>query len=295
MELRHLRHFVAAAEELNLTRASQRLNISQPAVSRQIRELECELGAPLFVRQRFGLSLTPAGEKFFHSAQRILLDCDDAVRGFKEAASGRSELRIGFITTALSSFLGDALSRLNEDHPGLDVTVHEMPPGDQIRALRNRQIDIGFVGNPCDGLHAEFETCVVKDLRLQAALPALHRLSQRAEIVLEELKADNFIGYAEDKFPGRNRMINDACVVSGFHPKFAFKADSLMEAVGMIGMGKGVCLMPSDVVGLPHPNVVFIPLHDDLEPIHLAAAWLRTNTNTAIPKLLKCLLDRVTT
>lgn len=295
MELRHLRHFVAAAEELNLTRASQRLNISQPAVSRQIRELECELGSQLFVRQRFGLSLTPAGEKFFHSAQRILLDCEEAVRAFKEAASGSSELRIGFITTALSSFLGAALSRLNADHPGIDVTVHEMPPGDQITALRNRQIDVGFLGNPCDGLHAEFEMVVVKNVRLQAALPALHGLSQRAEIELEELKEDDFIGYLEDKFPGRNRTISDACAVSGFHPKFAFKAGSLMEAVGMIGLGKGVCLMPSDVIGLPHPNVVFIPLLDKLEPIRLAAAWLHTNTNTAIPKLLDCLLNRAAT
>lgn len=290
MKLRQLKYFEAAAEELNLTRASLKLNISQPAVSRLIRELECELGCTLFVRERFGLRLTAEGEVFLSYVKRILATCGEAARAVKEAASGKMELKVGFITTALASFLGNTLMHLGQGHPEVDVAVYEMPPGDQITELRNGVIDIAFVGNPSGlELRDELDMLVVKEIALNAALPAQHRLSGREMINLKDLAEDTFVGFIEKKFPGRNRTMNEACLSAGFHASFCARAGSLIEALGMIGMGKGVCLMPADVENLPHPNVVFIPLSDHLQPIRLAAIWLTTNHNPAIKFLLEAL------
>ena len=286
MELRHLRYFAAAARELNLTRAANVLHISQPAISRLIRELECELGTPLFIRVRFGLKLTGAGETFLVYTQRILNDCEAAKMAVKEVTSERTELKVGFISTALGSFLGNAITRLSEDHPEVDVTVFEMSPGEQIAALRSGIIDVAFAGNQCTSLESEFSTRILHEIPLQAVLPHRHKSAKKDTLSLTELADDNFVGYDEDKFPGRNQTIFDACAVAGYHPNIAFKANSLNEVLGIISAGKGVCLMPSDVSNLPHPNVVFVDLLDTVEPIRITAAWLPHNSNTAISHLL---------
>ena len=290
MELRHIKYFVAAADERNISRAALRLNISQPAVSRLVRELECELGVKLFNRERFGLSLTAEGKLFLEHSRKILAACEEAVKAMNKAPHSPRKLDISFITTALGSFLGDALKRFREHYPETEIKVHDMPPGEQIIALRNRQVDLAFVGNPCHELDNEFDMKVLKEIRLQAALPIAHGLSIKAMIGLKELREDIFIGLDERKFPGRNQTIINACESAGFKPNLQHEARSLVEVLGMVGAGMGVCLMPSDVVNLPHPNVVFISLADEnIAPIRLVVAWLPGNKNTAIQYLLECL------
>ena len=290
MELRHLKYFVAAAEEQNISRAALRLHISQPAVSRLVRELECELGVSLFMRERFGLSLTAEGELFLMHTRKILADCEEAVNALKTTHDLPQTLDVGFITSALGSFLGAALKKLCVHYPHLDVRLHEMPPGDQIAALRTRQIDLAFAGNTTQELENGFAMQAVKDIKLQAVLPITHRLAARARIGLKELKDDIFIGLEAGKFPRRNQTIMRACEMAGFKPLLRHHADSLVEVLGMVGAGMGVCLMPSDVANLPHPNVVFMPLSDKgIAPIRLMASWLPDNKNVAIRYLLACL------
>jgi len=131
---------------------------------------------------------------------------------------------------------------------------------------------------------------VLKEIRLEAALPIAHGLSGRTVIGLKELGGDIFIGLDEGKFPGRNGTISSACESAGFMPQIRHEAGSLVEVLGMVGAGMGVCLMPSDVANLPHPNVVFIPLADStIAPIRLVVAWLPGNKNAAIQYLLECL------
>ncbi|TWJ17580.1 LysR substrate-binding domain-containing protein [Geobacter argillaceus] len=291
MELRHLRYFVAAAEELSFSGAARKLHISQPAISRIIRELECELGVSLFTRERLGLRLTPAGEQFLVSARKIVRDCEEAVHALKYPVNLRQKLVVGFIPTVLGSFLGDALKKFRGNHPRVELSVRDMLPGDQIAALRNREIDLAFVGNPCEELDNEFDILIIQEIPLQAALPATHRLAGEVAIDLKDLERDAFLGLVEGKFPGRNQTISNACIKAGFRPVLTHKASSLVEVVGMIGAGMGVCLMPSDVSSQPHPNVVFVPLNDDIEPVRLATVWLPDNKNPALRYLLECLKD----
>jgi len=290
MEIRQLKYFVAAAEERNISHAALRLHISQPAVSRMVRELECELGVSLINREHFGLSLTAAGEQFLDHARKILASCDAAVIAMKKPSDLPRKLDVGFITSALGAFLGDAIKKFREDYPLFEIRLHDMPPGDQISALRNRLIDLAFSGNLYQELDKEFAMKTVKELKLQAALPITHTLSRWDHIGLTELKEDIFIGLEEGKFPGRNQTIISACNTVGFKPELRHKANSLFEVLGMVGAGMGVCLMPSYDDNLPHPNVVFVSLNDeDIAPIRLMASWLPTNNNVAIQYLLECL------
>ena len=286
MELRHYRYFLAAAEELNISKASRRLNVSQPAMSRLIRDLEDELSTPLFQRERFGISLTPAGETFLSYARQILDLSNEATRVLRNQPAQTPTITIGFITSSLGSFFGAALKSIRDAHPELMVKIHELSPADQARALHKGQIDIALIGNPCGSVHDEFETSVLFELALEAVLPESHRLAKRKRLNLKELEKDDFIGYSEESFPGRNQTIINACRVAGFKPALKYQADSLVEVLTLIGAGTGVCLMPADVISLPHPGTVFLPIREKLGPIRFTAAWRRDDDRAVVAELI---------
>ena len=293
MELRQLRYFVAAAHALNISRAAKRLNVSQPAVSRMIQELEAELGVKLFIRKSFGLNLTPSGTAFFDIARKILHDCAEAINVLKFAPPPNvaMKLDVGFISTALGSFLGTALRQFRELYPHVEIRIHDMSPGDQIIALNSGEIDLAFLTNPDAKMNREFNLLLVREVPLHAVLPGNHRLSREKEVKLEDLQQENFLGYNEGKFPGYNQIISSACASAGFRPALIRKSGSLFELLGMVGAGMGICLMPGDVSALSHDEVVFISLTDAIAPVRFAAAWLSGNKHIALRDLLECLKE----
>ncbi len=291
MELRQLRYFVAAAHALNISRAAKHMHVSQPAVSRMIRELEAELEVKLFTRKSVGLSLTPSGTVFFDIARKIVSDCVEAANVVKNPTNITTKLNVGFISTALGSFLGNALRQFRELHPHVEIGIHDMSPGDQIIALRSGEIDLAFLANPDAKMNREFDLLVVKEAPLRAVLPGNHRLAREKEVKLEDLKRENFLGYNDGKFPGYNQMISSACASAGFRPAFIRKSGSLFELLGMVGAGMGICLMPSDVSALSHAEVIFKSLTNAFEPVRFAAAWLSGNKHIALHDLLECLKE----
>jgi DNA-binding transcriptional LysR family regulator len=286
MELRHIRYFTAAAEELNISRASRRLNVSQPAMSRLIRDLEEELGTALFIRERFGLSLTAAGDKLLVYAHQILDMCNEAARVVGSMPDTGNVINVGFIATSISVFLGAALRAFREENPGVVVKIHELSPGDQLKALRKHQIDIALIGKPCGAVRDEFETTVLFEMKLEAVIPATHRLAGRKRISLKELEQDKFVGYSEESFPCRNQTIINACQVAGFRPDVHYQADSLVEVLAIVCSGDGVCLMPADVASLSHPGVLFVPVREKLEAIDFTVAWRREDERIVLKQLL---------
>lgn len=273
MELRHIRYFVAAAKDLNISKASRRVHVSQPAMSRLIRDLEDELGAALFVREQFGLRLTPAGKKFLESAEQMLEICDKAVQAIGRMPKGETMLKVGFIAPSLGTFLGEALRTFRSRHPGTQVKILEMSPGDQIQALRSRQIDLALLGNYGGQMGAEFALKTLFQVKFKAVVPGRHPLARRRSLGLNELAGEDFVGYNELHFPGRNQRIVEVCERAGFSPRLKSHGDSLVAMLGMIGAGVGVGLMPTDVASLPHPNAVFIRLREEFPPVDFAAAW----------------------
>lgn len=273
VELRHLRYFATVAEEKNITRAAARLFVTQPALSRQIKDLEKLLGVALFVRASSGLSLTPAGQAFLPQARQILEQSAEAMLSMRRFIECRNHsLAVGYIAPALGSFLGAALQVFRQRHPQLEVKLFELPPGRQIEALREGRLDIALIGHACPELRREFELVTIRRIPLVAALSATHPLARRAAIKLSELKHEVFIGLDEATFPGRNEVIRAVCRKAGFTPRIAHEADGLSTVLALIGSGSGVGIMPDEVQQLPYSNVLFKPLRAPQRHINFCAA-----------------------
>lgn len=289
MELRHLRYFVTVAEELNISRASARLRISQPAVSRQLRDLEEELGVEMFHRAKLGLKLTPAGEAFLAHARDLLRRSSDAVKEMRTFGKrAHQRVRVGYIAPVLSGVLTPALRRFSEQQPEGDVLLSEMSPGDQVKALREGRIELALIGNPCPEVEREFAVTILTRIPLQAVLPDNHLLALRKRIALSEIQDENFIGFIEEKFPGRNAAICAACQATGFTPRFRHHVETLTAMLATVAAGKGVTLAPREVGQLPHPQAVFVPLQLP-EPFILSVAVQRKDDrNPMVQTLLDC-------
>ena len=291
MELRHLRYFVTAAEELNISRASARLRVSQPAVSRQIHDLEDELGVALFIRDNNGLSMTDAGESFLAHARGILRKSGEAITHMNSfRREPVNELAIGYIASVLDSILTPALKSFTRKNGDTKVCLKELSPQDQIRGLRDGRIDLALPGNPCLELAGEFEVIVLRRIAFQAVLPEDHKLAKRARIGLEELKGETFIGFDEKLFPGRNASICHACEAAGFTARLLLRVENLTALLANVAAGKGVTLTPGEVSRLPHSGAVFVPLKSPV-PSVASAAVVRKATRGTRSKALTEMLD----
>jgi DNA-binding transcriptional LysR family regulator len=295
MELRHLRYFVTVAEELNISRASARLRISQPAVSRQLRDLEEELRVALFRREKHGLKLTPAGEAFLAHARDLLRRSAEAVKqmaSFNEQP--RPTVTVGYIAPILSSVLTPALRRFAQKHADIEVALREMSPGDQVKALRSGRIDLALLGNPCPEVEREFAVSVLKRIPFQAVLPDNHLLALRKRIALAELDGEPFIGFSEETFPGRNAAICASCQAAGFTPRFRHQVENLSALLALVAAGKGVTLAPAEVSQLAHPQAVFVPLKPPVPSVVSAAARRKEDANPLLKELLECCANSLT-
>ena len=287
MELRHLRYFVTAAEELNISRAAARLRISQPAVSRQLHDLEEELGVPLFRREKSGLKLTPAGETFLAHARDLLRRSGEAVKQM-EAFHGRTKqlVTVGYIAPTLATILTPGLRRFAEKHPTVEVALREMSPAEQLDELQAGKIDLALIGNPCAELEHKFAITLLARLPFQAVLPDNHLLALRKQIALAELEGENFIGFVEKKFPGRNAEICQACQAAGFTPRFELQVENVTALLATVAAGKGVTLAPGEVSQLPHPQATFVALKPPVPAIQSVAARRKDDHNPLLHDLL---------
>jgi len=289
MELRHLRYFVTIAEELNISRAAARLRISQPAVSRQLRDLEEELAVELFRREKSGLKLTPAGETFLAHARDLLRRSGDAIKQMESFGKRAKEIvKAGYIAPVLASILTPALRRFSQQHSDTEVELREMPPGEQLKALREGGIDLALIGSPCREVEREFAVTVLTRIPFQAVLPDNHLLALRKRIALSELEKEKFVGFVEEKFPGRNAAICAACQAAGFTPRFRHHVENLTALLALVAAAKGVTLAPAEVSQLAHPQSVFIPLKPPVPSVVSAAARRKDDRNPLLQELLDC-------
>ena len=292
MELRHLKYFTVVAEDRSFSRAAVRLYISQPALSRQIKNLEDELGVVLFLRQPDGLRLTEAGVFFLEYAKDILHRSHVAVQKVQARYTNTDKpLAIGYIPTILQSFLGKTLHRFGLAYPQVAIRFQEMPPAEQVKALREGAIDIAFMGNPPDELDEEFVVQCVKQVPIAAVLPDTHQLADQDSIHLAELADEPFIGMSEETFPGRNDRIRDTCRCAGFTPNLRLFADSHASMIALVASGQGVAVMPNEAVALPHPQVVFMPLHHPIYYARSTAVWRKETPTQSLAQFLKILFE----
>ena len=262
MELRHLRYFVAVAEELNFTRAAARLHIGQPPLSMQIRDLEEEIGARLFARNKRGVQLTEAGEAFLEHARAILAQAVQAGEEARRAARGeRGVLRIGFTSSLpYTPILPDLLFAYRARHPDVELQLAEMFTNDQFAALARERIDIGFVryvGGPRPRGIAVIE---IGSDPLRIVINAAHPLARKRRIAMAELANEGFISFPGSVGTGLPAILQRLCREAGFEPRIVQTAREAMTQIGLVAAGLGIALLPAPLECVQLPRVRYLPI-----------------------------------
>jgi DNA-binding transcriptional LysR family regulator len=272
MELRHLRYFAAAAEALNFSRAAKKLHVSQPALSRQIADLEDELGVELFKRERQRVTLSGGGRFFLPLARRILCDAETSVQQLRETHGGSERvLRIGFISTFADDFVAPAVRQLRKLHPRLKVSLFDLPPRSQLDRLRAHELDAALLGNLDERDRADFRVVRLGRYPMAAVVPADDALATRRSISVGDLRARDFISLSNSAFPGRRDFLRGICQPHGFEPRITLETDSLQLLLAAVAAGEGVALLPRHAEKLPHSGCTFIALK---KPVPQAEAYL---------------------
>lgn len=274
MELRHLRYFVAVAEELHFGRAAGHLHIVQPALSKQISMLENELGVRLLLRSRRRVELTDAGRTFLADARNVLAQAGLAAE--RAAAAGRGEtgvLVIGFIPPALNSVLPPVLSRYRERYPGVRLVLQESANRSAVEGVQAGRIHIAFVRVPFGGSGLHTET--VYEEPVIAALPGGHPLAALPEVPLAVLHGEDFVMIPRPQEPELHDYYLGLCAAAGFSPRMVHEASTTLVAVGLVASGAGVALVPASTAVVARGGVAYRPLASPAPRFRLAAVWRR--------------------
>jgi DNA-binding transcriptional LysR family regulator len=283
MELRHLRYFVAVAEKLSFTAAAERLGLSQPPLSQQIRDLEAELRTDLFVRSSRRVALTEAGMAFLEQARAILAQVRQASDEARAIGSGRTgRLNIGLTGSILTGPLGHLIRRFCESHPEVDIRLHEMPPEEQQAALHARRTDLSFLRSPPDDPDLTAELAWRE--RVGVALPEAHPLACHAGLPLTALRDARYLSLrlADSRFAN---VLWEACLASGFVPRLSQQVVESHSLLGLVAAGLGLALVPEFVGRLPYPGIVYRPL-DEPAPSADVYALARTDPGPIAARFL---------
>ena len=266
MELRHLRYFVAVAEELSFTRAAQRLNTAQPSLSQQIKHLEADVGVPLLDRSKQHVALTPSGKVFLADANEILARLDRAIRRAGRAQQGKSkELVIGVVPAAEIKILPKLMPLVERNMPRVRLVFHNMPSAEQKRMLATGSLDIGLLRGPFEDPRLEVEDILWE--KLVAGLPADHPLARKKQVTIRQLNAVPFIMVSREGSPELHDAVKTFCERSGLHPRIVQQADNILGNLNMIRAGMGFALLPDYATSILPKGVVIKPLAWTSEPV----------------------------
>ncbi len=257
MEIRHLRYFVTVARERNFTRAAEKLHIAQPPLSRQIQQLEEEVGMVLMDRDSRPLRLTEAGRLLYEHAAQVLERFDDLrtmMRRFREAE--RPRFVIGFVASTIYAALPHLIRRFRAETPGVDVSLVEMVSLEQIVALKDGRIDVGFGRIRFDDPAVRRD--VLREERLVVALPLSHPLlEQEGPLSFAELAAEPLILYPRVPRPSYADQVISIFRDRGLEPHIAHEARELQTAIGLVAAEVGICIVPTSVQRLRRDDVVY--------------------------------------
>ena len=275
MELRHLRYFVAVAEELNFGRAAERLRIAQPPLSRQIRDLERELGTPLFERVPRGVELTPAGRAFLPEARLTLAQAERAQRTAERAARGEiGRLRVGFVEAVSDAgVLPDVLGFFRLHLPNIGLSLFEMDSLQQVEAFRDGRIDLGVLHGAPGEVEAGLRAERVYAEPFVVAVPETHALATRPRASLRDFAGEPFLLFPRHVGPAMYDDLIARCRAAGFSPRVVQEVAGWHTLAGLVSAGVGVSFVPRSLGQLRRPGVAYRPVRDLGVEMAISAAW----------------------
>ena len=287
MELRHLRYFVAVAEALHFSRAAVRLHITQPALSRQIRDLEDELGAQLFRRHGTETTLTTVGVQFLVHAKEIL---DLAERSVQEIKEVPRSIRLGHYGTLWVDYYGSALRTFSKRHPKITLHAIEQTSPELVASLRRGDVDVALLGPTDRALAKEFAVRRLGVLPAMIAMSAAHPLAKRRKLALSDLRDVSWTVWDEKFFPGREAPLREAAAAAGFKPRIGGAVDSVASLFLQLATSENVGYVLPMSKKLPHAGIVFVELKPPGIGLVMDVAWRRdVNSSSEVMSLVELL------
>lgn len=288
MELRHLKYLVALGQELHFARAADKLFITQPALSRQIQQLEEEIGVKLVARTKRKVALTTAGSYFFDEASYVINHLDQVVQSTQRKAAGEEgEIRVGFVGSAMQNIIPDLLVQLNKAHPRLNTSLEELSNVEQLRALAHDRLDIGFLR--MRQIPGDFEKMMVFEDSFSLVVPKDHHISRDSFTNLRAFKDERFIlfsnEYSQEYFDNIMSIFTD----HDFQPNVSHRSVHANTIFRLVEKHLGVAIIPSALARGVALDVRFIPLDHLPQRTRLTAVWNARNRNAALEKMLKLL------
>ena len=287
MELRHLRYFIAVAEELHFGRAAKRLVMSQPPLSQQIKLLEEEIGVILLKRTKRQVVLTAAGKVFLDEARKSVAQAEHAIRLAQRAARGEiGQLSVGFVSSAVYGKIPFIFSLMRSRYPGVSLLLQDLTSEEQVEALKVNRIDVGLVRPPV----ANAESLVMRVIwreDLMVALPEDNPLSRKDEIAIEWLAEESFIQIPRHVAPGFYDQCIQICARAGFSPKIVQEARTTPTIVSLIAGGMGVSILPASLRSLQRSGVVYRPLKMPVPTTDMAVIWRPADESPTLRSFLE--------
>lgn len=289
MELRHLRYFIGVAEEENVSRAALNLHVSQPALSRQIRDLEEELGFLLLERSAKSVRLTDAGRVFLTEARAVLQRADDAVKTARTIATGgRGELHVGYAPSLTARILPQTLRAFQAELPNVRVRLHDLSTEEMLAGLREGKLQMAFAVRLTPALlrGLRFEE-LARDPICLAVAPT-HPLAGRRSVTLEEAAREPLITYSRKDYPDAHENLAAMFAAIKKKPRIAEEHDSVSSLIAAVEAGNGVAIAPQSLTCTAGPRLKLIPLSPAPEPLVIGAAWSKSGLTAAAERFLKC-------
>lgn len=285
MELRHLRYFRALAKELHFAKASEKLFISQPALTKQIQQLEEELTVKLFERDKRNVTLTEAGKYFLGEVEFVLNHMQQTIeRTQRKAAGEEGEVRIGFVGSAMQNVIPALLEDLNQQFPSIHTALEELNNKDQLDALVQDKIDIGFVR--LETRPKALKDLVVYEDSFSLIVPKDHTVIQSGMRSLADLKHESFILFSNDYSQEYYDNIMSIFTDHGFEPKVTHRSVQANSIFRLVEKKLGVAIVPSAMEHGVDLKIEFISLAHLRQRTRLRAIWDPNNRNEALKKIL---------
>ncbi|MBW4562637.1 MAG: LysR family transcriptional regulator [Mojavia pulchra JT2-VF2] len=287
MELRHLRYFIAVAEELHFSRAAERLHIAQPPLSQQIQQLEAELGVELFDRKtKRQVQLTAAGQVFLQEAYQLLAQLDKAIDLTQRTGRGeRGQLRIGFTSLVSYDVLPVILRSFREQFPEVELILQELSTTQQEQALGDRSIHVGFAHPPLEN-NTLSQECIQQE-PLIVALSETHSLAKQERISVRSLADESFIMFPRHLGPGLYDQIVSLCQLGNFSPKVAQEAIQMQTIIGLVSAGIGIAIVPSSLQNFQRSGVVYCLVQEKTPLVETSVVWQQENITPVIREFLQ--------
>lgn len=286
VEFRLIQSFVCLSEELNFSRAAERLHIAQPALSRQIKSLEATLGVQLFQRTKRTVTLTTAGLAFRSRCCRLLSDLSEAEQEVRRVATGQEgALSIGFLHSSTYGMLPSILNAFRTAFPKIELKLFEMTIAEQIAALQSSKVDVGLLRPPISD-----NKIMSRPIGTQNFIVALHHShphAGQAVISLDKLAHDPFVLFERQQSPLFHSRIISMCEAAGFVPQVAQQATQIHTVVGLVGAGMGVAIVPEVAKNLGLPNVTFAQIANAPAGVDMCLAWRKNHPSPAIQSFTK--------